>query len=96
MSSKLKLGTFEDEHTENTNSASTKSQESTGDIDATGQVKTSEQYELVFLADLACYFFSCLPFFYGPFHVLPDFFNNISFFYLKRSFFLGINSKLLP
>ncbi|XP_061347820.1 autophagy protein 5 [Gastrolobium bilobum] len=40
VSSKLKLGTFEDEYTENINSVSTKSQQSTGDTDVAGQVKT--------------------------------------------------------
>ncbi|RDX77576.1 Autophagy protein 5 [Mucuna pruriens] len=40
VASKLKLGTFEDEYMENVTSVSTKSQQSTGDTDATGQVKT--------------------------------------------------------
>nr|AFK43433.1 unknown [Lotus japonicus] len=39
VSSKLKLGTFEDKHTENINSVLPKS-ESTGDTDAAGQVKS--------------------------------------------------------
>lgn len=40
VASKLKLGTFEDEYIENGSSVVTKSQQSTGDTDATGQVKT--------------------------------------------------------
>ncbi|TKY56655.1 Autophagy protein 5 [Spatholobus suberectus] len=40
VASKLKLGTFEDENTENVSSVLTKSEQSTGDTDATGQVKT--------------------------------------------------------
>lgn len=48
VSSKLKLGTFEDEYTENINSVSAKPQQSTGDTEAAAQVKTCEQYELVF------------------------------------------------
>ncbi|KAL2317310.1 hypothetical protein Fmac_031186 [Flemingia macrophylla] len=40
VASKLKLGTFDDEYTENTITDSTKSQQSTGDTDAVVQVKT--------------------------------------------------------
>lgn len=67
VSSKLKLETIEDfvpkketiedEHTENIDSVSNKSEQSTGDAEAAGQVKTSEQYELEFLVNLDCCFF---------------------------------------
>ncbi|CAJ1970896.1 unnamed protein product [Sphenostylis stenocarpa] len=40
VASKLKLGTFEDEYTENVSSVLIKSPQSTGDTDVTGQVKT--------------------------------------------------------
>ncbi|KAK7300630.1 hypothetical protein RJT34_11478 [Clitoria ternatea] len=40
VSSKLKLGIFEDEYTENISLALAKSQQNTGDVDAAGQVKT--------------------------------------------------------
>ncbi|XP_020234125.1 autophagy protein 5 [Cajanus cajan] len=40
VASKLKLGTFEDEYAENISSGSIKSPQSTGDMDAAGQVKT--------------------------------------------------------
>ncbi|KAK7276179.1 hypothetical protein RIF29_17314 [Crotalaria pallida] len=40
VSSKLKLGTFEDEYMENINSVSTKSQQSTEETESAGQVKT--------------------------------------------------------
>jgi hypothetical protein len=56
VSSKLKLETFEDEYTENIDSASPKSQQSTGDTEAAGQVKTSEQYKHVFSANLPFFF----------------------------------------
>jgi len=57
VSSKLKLETYEDDYAENIDSLSTKSQQSTGDAEAAGQVKTSEQYEINFLANLDCCFF---------------------------------------
>jgi len=56
VSSKLKLETYEDDYAENIDSLSTKSEQSTGDAEAAGQVKPSEQYELDFLANLDCCF----------------------------------------
>lgn len=56
VSSKLKLETFDEQYTENIDSVSTKSEQTTGDAEAAGQVKTSEKYQLVFLANLACCF----------------------------------------
>lgn len=56
VSSKLKLETFDEQYTENIDSVSTKSEQTTGDAEAAGQVKTSEKYQLVFLSQFGVLF----------------------------------------
>jgi len=60
VASKLKLGTSEDEYTENVSSVLIKSPQSTGDTDVTGQVKTGEQHELVCVPIWIAVFFPLL------------------------------------
>lgn len=55
VSSKLKLGTFEDEYVACIDSSTTKSQQSAGETDVAAQLKTGEQYE-----DITCIILSDL------------------------------------
>lgn len=83
VASKLKLGTFEDEYTENINSVPTASQQGTGDTDAAGQVKSGEQDELIFSQSGLLFYFSII-FLLWNILILPIISFRIYFLYPKR------------